>query len=202
MNLWDWKAKNYDFFRNRFPFNLLVLREIKNIKALLSAAKLSQYRILDVGTGTGSVLRLFPHHCQVFAVDKSYGMLSKARRKGNKNLVVADSTRLPFKSESFTLITAIGIFEYQEHRHAFLNELCRVMASAGYLVLTYSQFGFLNLLRNLLLQRVYLINLRELGQLLSENGYRITRLKRSCIQRQVLATRGDPQREPYGKQHT
>ncbi|MFQ5636787.1 MAG: class I SAM-dependent methyltransferase [bacterium] len=189
MTYWEWRAKSYDTVRKLFPFNLILQHEIKQSSALLHEVDLSCDRILDVGAGTGLMFGHLPKSNHLFAVDKSRGMLQRTLRKAHNGSVVADANLLPFKDETFDLVSAVGVFEYQKDRKAFLRELYRVTAASGYLLLTVSQFGFLNLLRNLLAQRVRLIRWSKIKLLLLEGGYFIIGSKKSMIQRQILARR-------------
>ncbi|NIR50505.1 class I SAM-dependent methyltransferase [candidate division KSB1 bacterium] len=186
VNLWDWKARSYDLIRRLFPFNLILLKELRNISELLSETNLNKSRILDVATGTGTILKFLPTDCHVFGMDSSRKMLNQAQAKGHQDLVRAKSTALPFKTSSFQLVTAIGVFEYQQTPLSFLNEMHRVTGANGFLLLTYSQLGLLNVLRNLLGQRVYVTKQKTLEPLLHQSGYAVKQLKQSLIQTQLL----------------
>jgi ubiquinone/menaquinone biosynthesis C-methylase UbiE len=189
MNLWDYKAKAYDSGRRLFPFNLILEKEIKNLTELLSKIHLNERKILDLGTGTGSVLCLFPKSSSVFAADSSFEMIRRARQKRSVKLVVADSCRLPFKSYSFHLITAVGLFEYQKNRLEFLDELSRVLEPNGFVIVTYSQIVPLNFLRLLLGHKVYLITHKKFISLLALFQLTAKMIKKSLLQRQVLIYR-------------
>ncbi|MFQ5750381.1 MAG: class I SAM-dependent methyltransferase [bacterium] len=186
MILWDWKAYSYDFFRNLFPFKQILLQEIKNIKELLSHVNIKQGTILDVGTGTGTILELLHRDCKVFAVDKSIRMIHKAKLKQSTNFVVGDATTLPFKSYSFNLVTAVGLFEYQKEPVKFLQELQRLIEPTGCVVITYSQLSGLNILRYLLGHQIYLKAKKSFNHLLSHSGFAIKMIKKTLVQRQVL----------------
>lgn len=186
MNLWDWKAYIYDSSRNLFPFNLILKKEIENLKEIISDIYLNQQKVLDVGTGTGILLRLLPQKSSMFVADGSLKMIKIARQRRRINAAVADSTELPFKSFTFALVSTVGLFEYQTNPLEFLKELHRVMEPNGFVVLTYSQKGLLNYLRNFLGHRVYLKNYENFRLLLSHTGFDIKMIKKSLLQRQVL----------------
>jgi ubiquinone/menaquinone biosynthesis C-methylase UbiE len=94
-------------------------------------------RVLDLGTGTGSVARLvaarFPD-AEVVGADISERMIEEARAKtefGNVRYVVADAQRLPFEDASFDLVTLANMIP-------FFDELARVVAPGGYVVFAFS----------------------------------------------------------------
>ena len=186
MNLWDWKARFYDESRRIFPFNLILAKEVRNLKELLSQVNRDKEWVLDLGTGPGFVLRRLHNGSNTVGLDKSIGMIAKAKKARLNRVVVADANRLPFKPNTFGLVTAIGVFEYQESQTTFLAESRCVLKSHGRMVLTFAQPGLLNILRFLLAQRLYLTTSKRLNQLLNCAGYSIGAMKKSLIQRQVL----------------
>lgn len=196
MSLWDWKAKLYDKSRKCFPFNLILAKEVENVRNLISEIHLNQKKILDVGTGTGTMLCLFPDNAQVFASDRSFDMIAHAKLKRQVKFVVADSNILPFKSFSFDLVTAVGLFEYQKNQLGFLKELQRVMNPNGFSVVTFSQLALLNFLRNFLGHRVYLISIGKFNHLLGLTDFNAKIIKKSLLQRQILIFIKNAEKKP------
>jgi len=186
MNLWEFKAGFYDSARRLFPFNLILSKESANLKNLLSKIDVDHGKILDVGTGTGTSLAFWGESAQLFALDSSFNMINKAKLKGSKNLIVGDALALPIKSDYFNLITAIGLLEYQKEKITLLKEFQRVLLPTGCILLTYSQSGFLNFLRLLGGQRIYLLSSVEFHRLIQKIDLTYLDKKHSLIQRQVL----------------
>ncbi|MBI2798636.1 class I SAM-dependent methyltransferase [Candidatus Saccharibacteria bacterium] len=97
-------------------------------------AKLGQG--IDLGTGTGVLAKRLAGFCDSFAgLDRSTEFLTIAReRTKNKiGLVAADVTRLPFRDESFDLVTSCGlIFSLDRTKSIdFITELSRTLKSPG-----------------------------------------------------------------------
>jgi len=100
-------------------------------------------RALDVGTGTGvaaqTVARSFPE-AQVVGVDLSPGMIEQAQSLLPHELAqrvryeVADASELPFDDGAFELVTL-------ENMIPFFDELARVTAAAGAIVVSFSRGG-------------------------------------------------------------
>ena len=96
----------------------------------------SPERVLDLGTGTGSVALLvaerFPE-ADVVGVDVSERMIEQARRKAPERVRFerADAQRLPFADASFDLVTLGNMIP-------FFDELARVTASGGRVLFAFS----------------------------------------------------------------
>jgi SAM-dependent methyltransferase len=93
---------------------------------------------LDVGTGTGeaalAVLRRWPN-ARVLGVDLSQPMIEEARRKApadaSVEFRVGDAAKVDMPDATFDLVTAANMIP-------FFDELARVIAPRGYLVVSFS----------------------------------------------------------------
>ena len=115
MNLWDWKSRFYDESRGIFPFNLILDREVRNLQELLSQVNHEKEWALDLGTGSGLVLRMLHSGSNTVGLDRSIGMIAKAPETCFNRFVIADANRLPFKPNTFGLVTATR-FEFSARR--------------------------------------------------------------------------------------
>jgi ubiquinone/menaquinone biosynthesis C-methylase UbiE len=97
-------------------------------------------RALDLGTGTGmgafAIARRFPE-AEVVGADLAAAMVEEARRRtppelaGRVRFDVADASRLPYRDGSFDLVSLSNMIP-------FFDELARVVASGGAIVLAFS----------------------------------------------------------------
>jgi ubiquinone/menaquinone biosynthesis C-methylase UbiE len=97
-------------------------------------------RILDLGTGTGAAAfaaaRRFPK-AEVVGADLAERMLAEARAQtppelaGRVRFQAADASRLPFEDSAFDLVVLANMIP-------FFDELARVTAPGGYVVIAYS----------------------------------------------------------------
>lgn len=117
-------------FRNSLEFKL--------VERLVCHAK----SVLDLGTGTGR-FPLFLHSRGVgFVVggDISHRILQVAAERssefGNVAFVQFDGEYLPFREETFDLITAFGTFEYIADLRPYLAQIHRVGRPGSYLLFT------------------------------------------------------------------
>lgn len=98
-------------------------------------------RILDVGCGTADYAPLAERHEAAYVgVDYSVSMIEQAIERtangeGSYRFAVGAGDRLSFADDSFDLIVALGYIEYFEDPGHTLEELRRVLAPEGTLVM-------------------------------------------------------------------
>jgi ubiquinone/menaquinone biosynthesis C-methylase UbiE len=100
-------------------------------------------RCLDVGCGTGRWTKELEFFGQVYALDVAPEALDFCRKRGIHRLLHATAENLPFKSRTFSLITAIGVIEHLDDDKHFLEELLRVCRPGGYVLLLTSAYNLL-----------------------------------------------------------
>jgi demethylmenaquinone methyltransferase / 2-methoxy-6-polyprenyl-1,4-benzoquinol methylase len=94
--------------------------------------------ILDLATGSGVLAQELKRQvpaARVIGADFCAPMLTLARRRGIKELVVADGLALPFQDDRFDVVTvAFGLRNMASHDMA-LQEARRVLRDGGHLVI-------------------------------------------------------------------
>lgn len=113
------------------------------IAKILSALKVPHSSlVLDVGTGTGSNLRLLKRmgYEQVLGIDNNDEAIRFCREKGLGALQKGDCCNLPYKSGTFQLILATDVIEHLGDDGKALSEFHRVLNPHGTLVLTAPAF--------------------------------------------------------------
>jgi ubiquinone/menaquinone biosynthesis C-methylase UbiE len=96
------------------------------------------YRVLEIGCGTGNVLRELRKSCPyglVIGSDLFFGGLKFARDRVTNQLVQADLHALPFEA-GFNLIGLFDVIEHIPNDEEVLEHLKRMIAPGGYLFLT------------------------------------------------------------------
>ena len=101
--------------------------------------------VLDVGTGTGSNLRMlrelgFEH---VLGLDRSPEAVRFCTEKGLGAVGLGDVRALPLRDRQFDLVLATDIIEHVDDDLAALRELARVLKPGGRLLLTVPAFELL-----------------------------------------------------------
>ena len=149
-------------------------------------------RVLDVGCGTGELLRRlrakYPD-AALAGLDPVAEMLAVAANKlsGNEDLRVGYADSLPWRAGTFDVVVSCNMFHYITHPVDALREMARVLRPGGSLVLTdwcddYLACRICNLylrLTNRAFYRTY--RLAECQALLREAGFADVRVERYKI---------------------
>jgi ubiquinone/menaquinone biosynthesis C-methylase UbiE len=99
-------------------------------------------RVLDVGCGTGYLLRLlaarYPQAAELAGIDAAPSMIETAERAaGDPRLRFTAGTaeRLPFPDNAFDLVVSTTSFDHWTDQRAGVRECARVLAPGGHIVL-------------------------------------------------------------------
>jgi ubiquinone/menaquinone biosynthesis C-methylase UbiE len=135
----DDRAASYESGRNG-----QLHKEISDrvVKLALSRAAVPR-RVLDVGCGTGYVLRQLaarlPEASEFLGVDAAPKMIEVARSAspdGRLNFVQGTAERLPAEDSVYDLVVSTTSFDHWTDQAAGVRECARVLAPGGTLVLT------------------------------------------------------------------
>lgn len=99
--------------------------------------------VLDVGCGSGSMIKRFSLIGSVVGIDTSIEALKHCLSIGFSSLCQSDAEKLPFKSNAFGLIIAADLLEHCDDDERVLVELHRVTASGGTLLISVPAYGAL-----------------------------------------------------------
>jgi SAM-dependent methyltransferase len=99
--------------------------------------------LLDVGCGTGVVLKELESRGKPIGLDMSPLALGFCRRRGLIRLVRGDATKMPLLTDRCTGIIALDVFEHVEDDEAAFAEAFRALEPGGILVLSVPAFQFL-----------------------------------------------------------
>jgi phosphatidylethanolamine/phosphatidyl-N-methylethanolamine N-methyltransferase len=100
-------SKVYDLWSSVYDHTFGALVQKRQLRALQQLHLRPGDRVLDVGVGTGVMLRHYPRDITVVGMDLSRGMLAKAREKREElgldhcHLIRADAMLPPFAPRSF-----------------------------------------------------------------------------------------------------
>ncbi len=106
----------------------------KYIRMAISAGE----SLLDVGCGTGTLLREVVGGVRLAGVDLSIAMIARARSSVGPAalLAVADAERLPFERASFDVIVFCSSFHFFPSPVEALEEVRRVLRPGGRVIMT------------------------------------------------------------------
>ncbi len=126
----------FDHFGILAPFYERVIRppDARYLKHLLDPQP--THRLLDVGGGTGRVAQHFQGMFRdVLVLDVSLGMLVQAKTKDTLLPFLGESEHLPFADGSFERVLAVDSFHHFRDEVTAVEELVRVLAPGGRLVI-------------------------------------------------------------------
>jgi SAM-dependent methyltransferase len=97
-------------------------------------------RLMDVGCGTGVVLKELESRGEPVGLDMSPLALDYCQKRGLGRLVRGDATAMPLQSGWCTAIIALDVFEHIEHDDKAFLEAYRTLKPGGILVLSVPAF--------------------------------------------------------------
>lgn len=148
------------------------------VVALLAGLGLRPGRVLDIGCGTGALLRRlsgqFPG-AALAGVDPAAGMIGAARRADvPAGLARADAVALPFADESFDLVASTVSFHHWSDQRAGLAEAGRVLAPGGvFLLADLHAVGYLRAFYTLARRRHRMHTRDEITRMLDGAGLQV-----------------------------
>jgi ubiquinone/menaquinone biosynthesis C-methylase UbiE len=99
-------------------------------------------RVLDVGCGTGQLLRLLARRCpqatELAGIDPAPSMIATAEQAADDRrlrFTAGTAERLPYPDNAFDLVVSTTSFDHWTDQRAGLHECARVLEPGGHLVL-------------------------------------------------------------------
>jgi len=92
-------------------------------------------KILDIGCGTGLFTQQYiANGGSAVGIDISRGMIGRARdRCPNSEFTIGTAERIPFKDDSFDVVSSLLAFSYVKSPGTVLSEAFRVVKPGGYI---------------------------------------------------------------------
>lgn len=133
MAKFDKIAHYFDSFLIQFFYNKAHNQNIRFLKEYIG----DNSQILDIGCGTGNFLnklKKINKNMKLSGIDESEEMIKIAQNKLKEiSITVANAKDLPFKDNSFNLITIIDAFYYFDNKERVFSECYRILKPNGYL---------------------------------------------------------------------
>jgi SAM-dependent methyltransferase len=124
-NYW-WTVGNYENLKN-FPHWQEILK-------LLSTYK-DKGTLLDIGCAYGLLVNAASKYFESYGIDISQFAVKKSKRFCKGNISKASAINLPFKDESFDIITVLDTLEHVLNLDRCLQDIIRILKKHGILLL-------------------------------------------------------------------
>jgi len=118
---------------------------VSRLNTVQSLIKNEKGKLLDLGCGPGVSSLALCHSgiTSLMGVDMASKMIELAKKNAEKahlniqtDFKQAVGDKMDFPTESFDIVTAMGVLEYVDNPNAFLSEIVRVTARKGTIVIT------------------------------------------------------------------
>ncbi len=117
---------------------------VKSILERYSLNRLKNDQLLDIGCGTGAILKLLQNYGIAYGVELSTNAIRFLKRRDLNLVVRSDASQsIPFKENTFSAITCLDVLEHLDNDFTLLNEMVRVCKPGGHIVLTVPAFSVL-----------------------------------------------------------
>lgn len=117
---------------------------VKTFLKRFSSDGLGHDKILDIGCGTGIILKLLENFGVAYGMELSSEAIRFLRQRGLNLIVRSDANQcLPFKNNTFSAITCFDVLEHIDRDITLLKEMARVCKPMGYIVITVPAFDIL-----------------------------------------------------------
>jgi SAM-dependent methyltransferase len=100
-------------------------------------------RMLDLGCGTGGVLRDMSESYTCYGTDRSRVGLEVCAKKGMRDLVRSDLSAVPFADQAFDVVLALDVIEHLDDDVGFLAAARRLCRPGGRIVVAVPAFQLL-----------------------------------------------------------
>lgn len=114
---------------------------VKSTLKRLSTKGSKQNEILDIGCGTGIILKLLERYGNAYGVELSEEAIRFLKQRDLNLVVRSDASKsIPFKTNSFSAITCLDVLEHLEDDRILIGEMFRICKPGGYVIVTVPAF--------------------------------------------------------------
>jgi SAM-dependent methyltransferase len=135
-------------------------------------------KILDVGCGTGAILKQLGNPEKNVGIDLAPEAISFCRQRGLNNVQQGDIHALPFADASFDVVICSSVLYHQwvSDLEGAVREMHRVLRPDGTLLIIVPAFPFLHSAHDEAVMTARRFKKREIRQLLQKQNFKIRRL--------------------------
>jgi ubiquinone/menaquinone biosynthesis C-methylase UbiE len=133
-------------------------------------------KILDIGCGTGGTSKALTKFGHLCATDYSITALNYARERGIDKLINCSALNLPFRPETFDIITILDVLEFFKDDVQVLKEIKSSLKKGGTIFISVPAFQFLWSNHDVIQSHVRRYNSKSLLKAINESGLQELRI--------------------------
>jgi len=115
---------------------------VKNLLGPLVRKQTKQGRILDIGCGTGIILKILQDLGSAYGMEISFRAIELLKKRNISRVVCGDANqKLPFRDDTFSTITCLDVLEHLDNDLNFIKEIGRICETGGLLLVTVPAFN-------------------------------------------------------------
>jgi ubiquinone/menaquinone biosynthesis C-methylase UbiE len=147
------------------------------LQSIKKYAPKNKMKILDVGCGTGILMKTLSSVHDVSGIDYSEDAISFCRLRELKNVKKASANDLPFENNVFDLVTCMDVlYHVGIDIEKALHEINRVLKPQGILAINLPAFSFLYSSHDRAIETAKRFTKKEVKQLLLASNFKILKL--------------------------
>lgn len=100
-------------------------------------------KILDVGCGTGQLLKELNDFGECYGIDVSKEAVEFCKKRHLENIKIGNATQIPYEDEKFDIVLALDVLEHIQDDKLAVREIKRVLRTGGKFVVFVPAFQFL-----------------------------------------------------------
>jgi len=110
---------------------------VKTFLKKLRRGRTKDTRILDIGCGTGIILKLLTPFGTPYGAEYSSAAIQFSKDRGLSLIACSDANGpMPFKSNTFSVITCLDVLEHLDNDTSLLKEMLRMCKAGGHVIIT------------------------------------------------------------------
>ena len=165
LKAYETEETNWYFVSRRNFFFKLLYKYIEN----------KNNKILDIGSGAGIILKELNRYGKAIGMDFSRKAVELCKLRG-LDCIYGNANNIPFKDESFDIVSAFGVIEHVDNDKEVLREIVRVCKRNGFIIIGCPAYQFLWSQHDIALHHKRRYNIKELKEKISEVNLEIKKI--------------------------
>ena len=147
---------------------------LKNIRKYLPKRK--NLKILDVGCGTGIVLKMLEKYGTVYGIDIDDQAIHFCKKRELNNIKKANIENIPYKDNYFDIITCLDVLYHEKvNDKKALCEFHRILKKDGIIIVNDVAFNFLKSKHDIVYHARQRYTKKELNEKITKAGFNVVK---------------------------